>query len=107
MKSFLTIFAFFLAANCVFKYWNPLDHRPQATYSACIAACQDIKRATFMRRQCFNCCETRKERNMCIPKTTVIAFAGDKYYEDKRGPVANMYTPLYGAEHHRMAQIVK
>ena len=106
MKLIAPLFLFLASANCALRYWDAQSHRPQATYSTCVSACQDIKSATFMRRQCMACCESRKDRNSCLPKTTVVAFTGQRY-QDHRGPIANMYRPLYGGGQKRVAQILK
>jgi hypothetical protein len=59
-----------------------------------------------MRRQCATCCEIRKDRKSCQPKTTVISFAGQRYV-DHRTPIANMYKPVYRTDQKKVYQIFK
>lgn len=103
MQKLLLVLLPLLALQATAFFWHPHLH---LSYSQCADACAEIKRATFMRRQCLTCCEVRKDRARCAPKTTVVSVLGARY-EDHRGPIASLYNPLYGVDQKKVYQIFK
>lgn len=106
MKLFVAILTLFWTVNAFANIWVDGKYKPQPDYTTCRDACMEIKKATFMRRQCMDCCRESKTRRDCMPKTTVISVLGSKYV-DHRTPIANMYGPAYNVDRSKVYQIYK